>query len=62
MLRKPPSAVRPVRDSLPWYVSLLLAWLPFLFQLVVIIIFFRILLGIRHALDRLVEKEKTGGS
>jgi hypothetical protein len=32
--------------------------MPFIFQLVLVIIFFQILLGIRHALERLSEKDK----
>jgi cell division protease FtsH len=44
---------RPLSDSLPWWLSLIVAWIPFVIYCLVIIFFFRIFLRIQAALEKL---------
>ncbi len=55
-------------DNLPWFMTLIIAWLPFIVMLVVWIVIFRwgqtllrTLLGIQLALEKLGDREKGRG-
>ena len=44
---------RSASDIMPWWLSLIVAWLPFIFYCAIIIFFFQILLRIQAALEKL---------
>jgi cell division protease FtsH len=59
---------RPPTDNVPWFVALLIAWLPFILMIGVWIVIFRwgqtllrILLRIQLALEKLSDREKDKG-
>ena len=47
---------RSLSDALPWWLSLIVAWFPFVFYCLILIFFFRIFLRIQAALEKLANR------
>src|SRR5262249_24661800 len=54
-------SARPHQENLPWFVALIVAWLPAIAYLVLTLVFFQILIRIQRALERLSDREPHKG-